>query len=475
MAGRRELMYNFRGVYGRELTHSVAYLAGRQAAAYYAEVSGKGDPKVIVGNDHRFSSNSLKHYLIQGLVSGGVVVRDVGLLPTSVLAFAVKKAADGGCMVTASHNPPEYNGLKFFDSTGGVMKPATEDVILAKVVKETAAGATVQHVGSVTKNYGIVPTVSVINDYTKAVVGRVEVPVPLNVGLDCRFGTAFVIMPFLLKSLCCTYYPIHNELNPYFLKSDGEYLSPEPTEANIAEIAGLVRCGALDLGLVYDGDSDRNVVIDNKGEFIKDDIILLLLALEYSGDRRCVITVDTSLMVERHLRDQGFELTVTPVGDPFVSSALAEGKGSFGGVPNGHYIFPDFTPYSDGIYSSAVVLQIASKLKTREMKLSDRIAELPPTHIRKTKVRFQRPQAEFEEDVAPALRDLMASYTDALDFRATDDTVVTGRSDDLKLLVRYNRWDNNFNVQAESLVSAAKADELLGVLVEFLEARSDRA
>ncbi|MBM4049263.1 MAG: hypothetical protein FJ279_29545 [Planctomycetes bacterium] len=466
---RRSLMYNFRGVYGKELTHSIAYLAGKIAAQHYKAVRKKDAPKIIVGNDHRFSSNSLKHYLMQGMISQGVIIRDIGCLPTSVLSYAVKKAADGGCMVTASHNPPEYNGLKFFEASGAVMKPAVEDAILGQVMKEHGEHYDVTNIGMITKNYGITPPLAVITEYVDQVAARTRVPRPLNIGLDCRMGTAFLIMPQLIKELGCNYFPIHDQLNPYFIKQNGEYLNPEPKESNIREISTLVKCASLDMGLIFDGDADRAVVVDDKGNYMHDDIVLLLLAIEYGADKRKVITVDTSLAVENHLRSQGFQLHITPVGDPFVSQALEEGKGSFGGVPNGHYIFPDFTPYSDGIFTAAVMVQIASKLVSEGKHLAEHVAELPKTHLKKVKVPFGRSRDEFLQVVAPQLKALFSRYCRQVDYLQTDDTVVVGKDEQSKMLVRYNRWDNNFNVHAESLESDESAEEYLTQIVGLLE------
>ncbi|MBI2191496.1 MAG: hypothetical protein HYU36_05880 [Planctomycetes bacterium] len=461
---KRTLMYNFRGVYGRELTHSIAFLVGKYAARNIRARTQKPKPKVYVGNDHRFSSNSLKHYLIQGYISEQMIVRDVGLVPTSVLSYAVKKAADGGCEVTASHNPPEYNGLKLFEADGSVVKPDVEDRILEEVNREVQSSFNADGASILTTDYGITSSITVISDYVHDVVNRISTPVPITVGIDCRFGTSFTILPMLLKSLKCTYYPIHHEQNPYFLKESGEYLNPEPKESNVQEISALVRYASLDFGLIFDGDSDRSVVVDDLGRYVPDDLVLLFLATEYGANPKKVITIDTSLMVEQHLRQQGYELTVTPVGDPFVARAVLEQGASFGGVPNGHYIFPDFLPYSDGLFAASVMVQIASKLKGRGMKLSEFVEQVPKTFIRKVKLPFGRSRDEFVSDVVPRLERLVRTLCRHVDRLETDDCVVMCKDEKIKLLVRYNRWDTNFNVQAESLESAEQAEGLLNQL-----------
>jgi len=156
---------------------------------------------------------------------------------------------------------------------------------------------------------------------------------------------------------------------------------------------------------------------------------------------------------------------ITPVGDPFVAAALEERGGSFGGVPNGHYIFPDFNLYSDGVYTAVTMLRIVARLKERGETLRSWVETLPPTTILKRKHPFGRSRDEFVGRLAPALRDLFEQRCGACDYLETDDCVVTAKNDDTKLLVRYNRWDNNFNVQAESLASPKQAEEAMGEIL----------
>jgi phosphomannomutase/phosphoglucomutase len=461
-------MYNYRGVYHRDLTHEVAYYAGRYTGEYYRAQSGLSSPLTLVANDHRFSSNSVKHYVCQGLIESGCRVVDNGCLPTSVASYCIRQRADGGVVVTASHNPPEHNGLKFFDATGGVLKPPVEEALIAKVLAKVADDDTIPH-RLITRGYALQGPDEVISLYVGDLERAITLQQPLRVAVDCRFGTAYTIMPKLLERLGCEAALIHGQLHPYFIKANGDYLNPEPKESNIEEIRQFMRAGGYDVGLIFDGDSDRNVIVDNEGTYVTDDTVLLLLALEYADRAKPVaVTIDTALMVEHALRKEGFELLVTPVGDPFIAQALEDTDASFGGVPNGHYIFPDFNLYSDGIYSAAVMLRLIAKLKSRGSMLSEFVGSLPPAYILKTKYPFGKSRAAFHTDVAPRVRDLIARHCGDVDYCRTDDCVVTGRAGGSKMLIRYNRWDNNFNVQAESLEAAGHAqalhDSLTGLL-----------
>jgi len=247
---RGGLMYNFRGIYDRTLTHGIAYYAGLHAAAYYQGRSRKAEPEILVGNDHRFSSASLKHYLVQGLLRGGSRVRDVGCLPTSVVSYGANRMADGACVVTASHNPPEYNGLKFFDANGAVMKPAAEDVLTAQVLESVGESPRPPMQDIVTECMEVVAPERLRDRYVAEVAEMVEIGEPVTVGLDCRLGTATLIMPQLLECLGCEYSALHTALHPYFVKPNGQYLNPEPKQDNIEDITALMNGTPLDLGQI---------------------------------------------------------------------------------------------------------------------------------------------------------------------------------------------------------------------------------
>jgi len=467
-------MYNFRGVYDRELTHGIAYAAGLHFGEYYCQRTGHSQPEIVIACDHRYSSPALRHFVSQGLLRAGCAVKDAGYLPTAVAAYAASRLADGACVVTASHNAPHYNGLKFFEASGAVVKPEIEDQILASVLADGNDGAGEPHHAG----YELCDTAEIIRSYVEETVretapqapGR-SLPPALRIAVDGRCGMANVVMPLLLERLGCERQSLHERLHPYFLDSRGDYVDPEPKADNVGALQRLVRAGGFDLGFAFDGDADRVVVVDDTGAYLPDDMVLLMLALQ-CGDRSRprVITVDSSLVVERELRARGYPLIISPVGDPFVAERVASSGASFGGVPNGHYIFPDFLCYSDGIFTAAMMVRIAAQLKAQGQTLSQFVGALPHTTMCRQRSPFGRTKLEFESTVAPRVRRAFSRRCHKLDYLETDDAVVAGWNDDLKLLVRYNRWDNNLNVQAESVSSPARAraafDELLAVLAK---------
>jgi phosphomannomutase len=462
-------MYNFRGVYDRELTHGIAYAAGLHFGRYYRERAAHSRPVVLVAADHRYSSPSLKHFTAQGLLTAGCRVKDVGCAPTSLVAYAASRLGDGACVVTASHNPPEYNGLKFFEGSGAVVKPEIEDRLLRRVLVDSRRAASAETAGLA--GYELCDPGEIIQSYVEEATAYGSPPSAVRVAVDGRFGLANLVMPRLLDRLGCEWQAIHERLHPYFLDSKGQYLNPEPKADNVAALQQLVHAGGYDIGFAFDGDADRAVIVDDRGEYLPDDLVLLMLALECGDKRRPrVITLDSSLMVERHLRAQGYELLISPVGDPFVAERVQRTGASFGGVPNGHYIFPDFLVYSDGIFTAAMLVRIVGALKERGQTLSGFAAGLPATTICKRRGPFGRSKREFESRVAPRLRDVFRGYCHHIDYLQTDDAVIAGWNDRVKLLVRYNRWDSNFNIQAESLSSAADARAALDQLLATIAA-----
>jgi phosphomannomutase/phosphoglucomutase len=473
-AKHESLMYNFRGVYGYTLTPAVAWRAGFHVGRHFHEMSGGERPRVLVGSDHRFSGGVVKHFVIQGLLEAGCRAIDAGLVPTPIVSWGASRLADGGCAVTASHNPPEYNGLKFFDNLGAVLQPDVEAAVLERAVAEGRLEPAPRQVR--TDRYECIAAAEVMSRYAADLANRVQLAGPLRVAVDCRLGMAGLAVKDVLTRLGCTVEALNDLPHPYFLDGAGRYVDPEPTPKNLQALGQTVKEGGFDLGLAFDGDCDRVVVVDETGSPLLDDVTLLLLAraLGDAGQTR-VITMDTSLMVEKWLRERGHAVRVTPVGDPYVAQGIAASNASFGGVPNGHYLFPGFNGYSDGFCAAAMLARIASEAKAQGGSLSALISELPPTHILKTKRPFGRSQGQFVRHVAPALRRLFKRTCGEIDYMQTDDAVVACSSETKKTLVRYNRWDHRLNVQAESLVSAQEAQSNLDEMVRALDATAARS
>jgi len=307
----------------------------------------------VVGCDTRTSSGALKHALISGLLSGGARCHDAGVLPTPTLAFATRKF-EAGVMITASHNPPQYNGIKLWNPDGSSFdtdqRRQLEEMVLGDSLSVTSwqeikssttyEGAIEEHVGRILKDFP---------DELKAK------PV-----VDCGCGAASVVTPYLLKRLGCEVIELNCQPSGHFPRD------AEPIEANLGDLIKMTTELDADLGIAHDGDSDRMMLVDDKGRFVPGDKLLALFA-QRLGAREIVTTIDASMSID----EMGFKVRRTKVGDPYVSEELKKG-GEFGGEPSGSWIFPSISLCPDAIYAAALAAAIAS-----EQKISQLIDNIP--------------------------------------------------------------------------------------------------
>jgi len=309
-----------------------------------AAAVGSKHHRVIIGRDARTSSDLLKHVTLAGLGSSGAIAFDAGLAPTPTLALAAREF-DCALMITASHNPPEYNGLKLLNPDGSAFSPAQQHEIeelvahpLGNMVSWNKLEACTNYNGAVERHIANI---------------RRHFPrmYDLKVAVDCACGAASKITPDLLRSMGCKVLTLNS--NP-----SGFPPHPvEPLEKNLGDLKKLVRESGADLGLAHDGDADRMMAVDDHGKFISGDKMLCLLASNLNV-KDLVTTIDASMAIDR----QQHRIRRTKVGDNFVSEELKNG-GEFGGEPCGAWIFPGNTLCPDGIFAAAFLVDIASKIK----------------------------------------------------------------------------------------------------------------
>ncbi|MBM3156118.1 MAG: phosphoglucosamine mutase [Chloroflexi bacterium] len=312
----------------------------------------------VIGCDTRTSSEAVKYSFISGLLAAGASASDAGALPTPTLAYAARDF-DAGAMITASHNPPQYNGIKLVNPDGSAFDSAQREKIEKAISK---------------KSLRLAPWQKMKNciDYTGAVdkhIARIRKDFPAEYGLkvvvDCGGGAASVITPQLLRKLGCKVVPLYCEPTGHFPREI------EPLPENLGELMKAVKSEKADLGIAHDGDADRVAVVDDKARFIGGDKLIALFARQL-GVERVVTTVDASMVIE----EMGFGVARTKVGDAFVSDVLRAKSGKkvreFGAEPSGCYIFPRVSLCPDGIYSAAKIVEIASR-----RKLSALVDEIP--------------------------------------------------------------------------------------------------
>lgn len=349
--------------------------ASKLAASYGTLVKGQ----VAVGGDTRTSTPMIKHAVISGLLSSGCNVVDLGILPTPAVQYAVRNYYDGGVIITASHNPPHDNGIKFVDADGIGIPDEMEEKIEDHFFRDNPDRASWEEIGELEVNSNI------IEEYMENVMERVDREAIKKAGLkvvvDCGSGAACFTTPYILQRLGC-------EVTTLNCQPDGFFpgRNPEPTEENLEDLIKAVKSLDADVGIAHDGDADRTICIDEKGKFVFGDKTFALVEkymLMENGGGLIVTTVATSSAIYDIAEEYGGEVIATRVGDLLVARELKNKNGLFGGEENGGLIFPDFVYGRDAALSTAKIVEIISKEKK---PLSILIEELPSYQSQKRKV-----------------------------------------------------------------------------------------
>jgi phosphoglucosamine mutase len=348
-----------RGVFGAEVTPELFIALGRALAA---SLGNSGT--VVVGRDPRLSGPVLESALVSGLLAGGCDVALAGIVPTPVLALGTRIAgAKAGAMITASHNPPDYNGLKFWDGRGMAYSPELEERI-EKILFGRKWGRTDW------SGIGGCSRMDLLTLYRTEVMERVKLRSSLKVVVDCGNGAASVITPELLRACGCKVVSLNSNL-------DGRFPARglEPTEENLKALARTVRALGADLGIAHDGDADRIGVVDERGRFLQDEMLALIAAaqVERGGDV-VVTTVDASRLVDDAVAEAGGKVVRTRVGDVAVAGEVLRQAAVFGGEPSGSWIFPGIHLAPDGPLAA---LKVVEMVENAGRGLSELVDALP--------------------------------------------------------------------------------------------------
>ena len=295
---------------------------------------------VIVGYDTRTSGDAVRSAFISGLLSAGSKVYDAGVLPTPVLAYAAGQF-NAGAIITASHNPPEYNGIKLVNPDGSAFGTEQRAKIEERLFDNSLATAPWQEMQRL-KRYP-----RCLEDYIKRICQDFPRKLKVKVVVDCGCGAASGVTPYLLTRLGCEVISLNCYPSGHFPRRS------EPTLENLSTLVEVVKAVGADMGLAHDGDADRLAVVDSKGDWVSGDKLLCLLALKCKAEK-VVTTVDTTLALEGLV----LEVARVRVGDAFVSEELKRG-GDFGGESSGTFIFPKVSYCPDGIYAAAKVVELS--------------------------------------------------------------------------------------------------------------------
>ena len=351
-----------RGVANTELTCEMAMNIGRAAAMVLTNDS-RMRPKILIGKDTRISSDMLENALAAGLCSVGADVVTLGVVPTPAVAFLIGKLkADAGIMISASHNPCEFNGIKIFSGDGYKLPDDLEERIESLILGEAALPplpadsdlGTVSHAPNALRDY---------IDHVKSTVHFSLTG--LEIALDCANGSSAMTAETLFTELGAKVHMLHDEPN-------GTNINDNCGSTHMESLVEYVKTHKVDAGIAFDGDADRCLAVDENGEVIDGDFIMAICGLDMKSrgklNKDCIVgTIMTNLGFVKCCEANGIHFEATKVGDRYVLEEMLLENYSFGGEQSGHVIFRDFATTGDGQLTAAQLLSI---LKQREAKLS---------------------------------------------------------------------------------------------------------
>ncbi|ESS10464.1 MAG: phosphoglucosamine mutase [uncultured archaeon A07HR60] len=370
-----------RGPVGEAVTAELALSVGRAL--------GVDTDSVVIGRDARDSGRALSHALAAGLMESGTDVIDLGVVATPTAARTVGRVgADAGAVVTASHNPPQDNGLKLWSPSGQAFDEERRSIIADRMAEQTIELAPWDGHGERSAD------VSAVNAHQRALVeaGQQWFETEsrsgddVSVVVDVGNGTGGVTVD-ALRALDVSVETLNG-------RPDGRFPArpSEPTADTCESLARFVQAGDADLGVAHDGDADRMMAVDETGTFVPGDLLLATFAHEIAGDGdRVAAPVDTSLAVDDALADVGAELVHTSVGDVFVAEKTRQEGVVFGGEPSGAWIFPSETLCPDGPLAAVRLAILAAA-----QPLSERVASFEPYPIRRTSIETTAKTAVME-------------------------------------------------------------------------------
>ena len=386
-----------RGVANTELTAELAYELGR-AGAYVLCRNGTG--RIVVGRDTRLSGEMLEAALAAGICSVGVDVVRLGVIPTPGVAYLVRHlGADAGVMISASHNPVQDNGIKFFDSRGFKLGEDDESAVEAVVLKnqKTLPRPTGVYIGRIYSND------SAVDDYVRWAAGTVTGDLSgLRVVVDCAYGAAWQAAPRILKELGAEVTAINTE-------PDGSRINVDCGSTNVSGLSRLVVENRAHAGIAHDGDADRVIAVDETGAVVDGDAIMVILGRSMAQKgllrgNKVVVTVMSNLGLELALKEAGIKIFRTPVGDKYVLRKMLEEDASLGGEQSGHIIFGDYCSTGDGLVTACQLLSVVKESGELLSDLSRLMKKLPQTMVNvrvKDKLRAQE-SPELKEAISRA-------------------------------------------------------------------------
>ena len=357
-----------RGVAHRTLTPELAFALGRAAVVALA---GTPRPRVLIGRDTRASGEMLQAALSAGICSAGGDAVRVGVTPTPGVAYLTTVlGADAGAVISASHNPPPDNGIKFFSADGFKLPDEVEDQIERLVAEGDGPRPEGGRVGRVLDER------EARARYAAHVAEGAEVPLDgMRVVVDCANGASFRLAPDVLRRVGADVHPIHDAPN-------GDNINVGCGATEPAVVARAVLELGAEAGVAHDGDADRAILVDHRGEVIDGDRVIGACALALAGEGRLpketvVVTVMSNLGLRRALEAAGITVLETKVGDRYVLEEMRRTGAELGGEPSGHVIFLDHATTGDGLLTAVRFLTMARRLGATPQEFASMMRPYP--------------------------------------------------------------------------------------------------
>ena len=392
--------YDIRGIVETALTPDAVRQIGQ---AFATEARNQNQGTVVIARDGRLSSPMLSQALSDGLRAGGCDVIDVGMVPTPVLYYATHKLKTGtGIMITGSHNPPQYNGIKMMLDGHTLYGDGIKALYQLIVDNKLSTGE-----GGYSKQ-------DVLADYIERIASDIKLAKPMRVAIDCGNGVAGVCATELFTKLGC-------EVTELFCDVDGTFPNhhPDPSRPeNLKDIMQVVGDKKLDLGLAFDGDGDRVGVIDDKQKVIWADRQMMLYAadvLERKPGAQIIFDIKSSTNLATVIKELGGEPLMWKTGHSFIKAKMKETGAELAGEMSGHIFFKErWFGFDDGLYSAARMLEILSK---RDEIASDVFAALPDS--------FNTPELQIQFEEGEHYK-FMDRFKQEADFAGTDISTIDG-------------------------------------------------
>ncbi len=429
--------YDVRGVYGKDLTDDLAKAIGLSFATMLGN-SGE----ILLGRDVRLSGETLAKNVSEGLREGGCNVINVGIVPTPVNYFGVIWwKTNGGVQVTASHNPPEWNGMKLVTSEGDTVSEGAGMEELKKMVLENK--------WKTSDRRGVEVNRELVSDYVEFLLSKIKIEKrKIRIAVDYSNGATTIVFPKIAKLLGIEVIGLNDEPNGMF---PGHL--PEPTEENLQELREIVKRNQVEFGVGFDGDGDRAVFIDDRGRILPGDITLAVYVKHLDRKGKVVYDLNSSSALRHVILENGCEPVESRVGRAYILREVRRLRAVIGGEKSNHLYFSELWGFDDAVYAVLKMVEILSKSDKKLSEIVDTIPSYPSTPI----MVFDCPD-EVKEKVVDKIAEKLS--TQALKISRLDG--VKAYFEDGWLLIRPSNTMPQIKMSAEAV-----SEERLKEIVEY--------